>query len=165
MLLRRAAIACGALALVAAIPAARAQEATPSQLAAARELVQVSGISTSIERILPALVDEIRRQAVSRPEMTKDLEEVFKGPATEIEQQRQQAYYIAARSYAKFLTEPEIKDTITFFKSPSGAKFIKLQPDVTDDLVNNVTAWTQLAAEYIQTRVRSEMLKRGHQMQ
>lgn len=141
------------------------QEPSASQIAAARELVTVVGASGSIERILPALVDQIRRQAVTRPELGKDLEEVLKGLQPEIEQQRQQAYFIAARTYAKFMSEQEIRDAVVFFKTPSGVKYIQVLPELTDNLVNSITSWSELVGEYLQTRVRAEMMKRGHQLQ
>ncbi len=142
-----------------------AQEPSPSHIAAARELVSAAGASNSIDRIMPALTDEMRKQITTRPEMTKDLDEVLKAMAPELEQQRQQAYFVAARSYAKWLSEGEIRDAVTFFRSPAGLKYVQAQADITSDLVSTVGAWSQLAAEYVQTRVRSEMLKRGHQLQ
>ena len=153
------------LALGLATAPVLAQDISANHLAAARELVTAAGAITSIDRIVPALVDEIRKQTLTRPEMTKDLNEVITALAPDIEQQRQQAIFVAARSYAKFMTEQELKDAIAFFKSPTGQKYVKVQPELTEDLVTSVTAWSQLAAEYIQTRVRVEMLKRGHQMQ
>ena len=157
--------------LAGPVAPARAQQAQPAQqdastnhLAAARELLSVAGTSGSIDRIIPSLLEEVRRQAVTRPEIAKDIDEVLKVLGPELDQQRQQAYLIASRAYARLLTEAEIKDAIAFFRSPSGAKYIRIQPQLTDALVNSITAWTQLAAEYIQTRVRAEMVKRGHQL-
>ena len=153
------------LVLVLGTGQVRAQEFSTSHIAAARDLVIAVGASTSIDRIMPTLVAEIRKQILTRPEMTKDLDEVLTALAPEIEQQKQQAVFVAARSYAKYMTEAEIKDTLVFFRSSTGQKYAKVQPLVTEDLVNTVTAWSQLAADYVQTRVRAEMLKRGHQMQ
>lgn len=150
--------------LLAAAPIA-AQELAASHLAAARDLVQLTGASTSIERIIPALAEDIRRQTVTRPELAKDLNDVLKAMQPEMDQQRAQAIGVAARSYAKFMTEPEIRDSITFFRSPAGIKYAKVQPEITEDLVSSLGAWSQLVAEYLQTRVRAEMLKRGHEMQ
>lgn len=153
----------GAL-LLAAAPCS-AQEPTPAHVAAARELVSATGASSSIDNIFPGLIEEIRRQSVTRPEIAKDLDEVLKGLGPDLEVQKQQAVNLAARSYAKWLTEPEIRDALTFFKSPSGVKYVKIQPDLTDDIIQSITAWSQLAAEYVMARTRTEMLKRGHQMQ
>ena len=163
MWLRQIAMAAFALAALA-VPAS-AQEPAASHLAAARELVLIGGASGSIDTIMPAIMGQIRQQSITRPEMTKDLEDVFKMLQPEMEQQRQIAVTIAARAYAKWMTEPEIKDTLVFFRTPSGAKYIKVLADLTDEIVNGVTEWSQSAGEYVMTRVRSEMGKRGHQMQ
>lgn len=150
--------------LLGAGPSA-AQEASPSHLAAARELILATGSLTSIDEILPSLVEEVRKQAVTRPELVKDLDEVLKGLAPELELQRQQAFNIATRAYAKWLTEPEIRETLVFYKTPTGAKFARIQPELTEDVVNDIQGWSQQASEYVMVRTRVEMRKRGHQMQ
>lgn len=155
-----------ALALAWGVPAqAQAPEPSAAHLAAGRELVVASGASSSIDRIIPSILDEIRQQTVTRPELKKDMEEVFKALQGEMDAQRQQAYTVAARAYAKFMSEAEIREVAAFFKSPTGSKYIRVQPDLTDDLVNAISIWSQTAGEYILTRTRAEMGKRGQQMQ
>lgn len=143
----------------------RAQEPTPAHLESAKELIRATGSLTSLDEIVPALVAEVKKQGLTRPEMAKDLDEVLKQIAPEMELQRQQAYTIAARIYAKWLTEPEIKELVVFFKSPIGAKFAKIQPDLSEDVVEGIQRWSQQVSEYVMVRTRVEMGKRGHQMQ
>ena len=150
--------------LVAGAPAI-AQEPSVSHLTAARELIQFTGVLLSVDELLPSFTEEIRRQSVTRPELTKDLNEVLRGLEPELALQRQQIVNQAAQSYAKFLTESVIRDAITFFKSPSGAKYAKIQPDVTDDMLNKVQAWSQEASEYFMVRTRAELAKRGQVLQ
>jgi hypothetical protein len=152
------------LSLVAAVPAA-AQELSASHLAAARELVVAGGTGGSIDAIFPTLFEDIRRQSVTRPELSKDLNDVLKSLEAELETQRQQAMNIAARGYAKWLSEAEIRDALAFFTSASGKKYVTVLPDLTEDVVQSLTSWSQVASEYVMTRVRVEMTKRGHQMQ
>jgi hypothetical protein len=142
-----------------------AQEPTPGQLTAARELIALTGSLTTVDEMLPTFADQIRRQAVSRPELSNDLNEVLKALQPELELQKQQMMNLAARDYAKYLSEAEMRDVIAFFKTPSGSKYIKLQPQLVDDIVNDVGAWAEQVSEYVVTRVRAEMAKRGHQMQ
>ncbi|WP_375460743.1 DUF2059 domain-containing protein [uncultured Enterovirga sp.] len=151
--------------LVLAAGPSHAQEPGPAHMAAARELVVATGAGSSIDNIFPALITEIRQQAITRPEIAKDLDEVVKALQPELETQKQQAMNLAARAYAKWLTEAEVRDALTFFKSPSGMKYVMVQPDLTDDIVQSVTAWSQLASDYVMARTRAEMMKRGHQMQ
>lgn len=143
----------------------QAPEPTPSHLAAAREVMIAAGASTSIDRIIPILLNDIRRISVTRPEVGKDLDDVIKIMEPELERQKQQGYAIAARAYAAQLSEADLKEIAAFFRSPVGRKYVEALPTVTENLVNDVTAWSQLAAEYTMTRVRAEMAKRGHQLQ
>lgn len=148
------------------VPAAPAQpEPTPSHLALAREVITLTGGLSTVDALIPAFSEEIKRQAVTRPELTKDLTEVLTSLEPEMELQRQRGIATVSRTYAKWLTEPEMREVIAFFKTPAGAKYIKVQPDLVDDVVNELQLWSQEASEYAMVRVRAEMGKRGHQMQ
>lgn len=150
--------------LLLAAPAC-AQEPTPGQLAAARELIALTGSLTSVDELLPTFGEQIKRQSVSRPELAGDLDVVLKTLQPELELQRQQITNLVARDYAKYMSEAEMREVITFFKSPAGSKYIKSQPALVDDIVNDVSAWSEQVSEYVVTRVRAEMAKRGHLMQ
>jgi hypothetical protein len=144
---------------------AYAQEPTPGQLAVARELISMTGALSTIDRLLPSFAAQVRQQTVTRPDLSKDLEEVLNSLQPELEQRRQQIINATSRVYAKYMTEAEMKDVVAFFKTPSGSKYIKLQPQVIDDVVDTVQAWGDQVSEYVITRARAEMVKRGHQMQ
>ncbi len=167
---RSAAILC-ALALWAVpafaqqAPAPKLPTYTAGHLAAARELIQLTGGLTAVEEMIPAFGEQIKKSSVARPELTKDLDDVIAKLKPELDMQKQQALNLVATTYAKFLTEQEIRDTIAFFKTPSGAKYIGVQSQLVDEAVDDVTAWSQQAGEYVMVRVRAEMGKRGLQMQ
>lgn len=164
-LLSLAALLAGLLAALAPARAQQSPEPSPSHLAAAREVMILAGASTSIDRILPILLNDIRRVAVTRPELAKDLNEVLQSMQPELERQKEQGYAIAARAYAAQLSEADLKEAAVFFRSPVGKKYVQALPTITENLVNDVTTWSQLAAEYLMTRVRAEMHKRGHDLQ
>ena len=147
----------------ASAPGAPAPSA--SHLAAAREVALASGIVRSIDVIPPQLFDRLREQIVARPELSKDLNDVLKAIEPEMELQKQKAVNAIALIYAGAMTEAELKDTITFFNSPSGKKYVETQPAVLDDLVREMQVWSQELAEYVMIRVRAEMQKKGHQLQ
>lgn len=138
---------------------------TAGHLAAARELIQLTGGLAAVDEMLPAFGEQIKKSSVARPELTKDLDDVLAKLKPELDMQKQQALNLVATTYAKFLTEQEIRDTIAFFKTPSGAKYIGIQSQLVDEAVDDVTAWSQQAGEYVMVRVRAEMGKRGFQMQ
>ncbi|SDO23222.1 hypothetical protein SAMN05216360_11736 [Methylobacterium phyllostachyos] len=149
-------------------PAANAPAAstfTPGHLALAREVMLSSGIARSFDSVLPAFADQIRKQAVTRPELAKDLDEVLASLQPEMELQKQRMIDIAARTYAAKFSEAELKEIATFFRSPAGKHYVEAQPQLLDEMVQEMQDWTQDVSEYVMVRVRAEMGKRGHQMQ
>ncbi|MGU3463259.1 DUF2059 domain-containing protein [Methylobacterium sp. C33D] len=152
----------------ASTPAANSPAAatyTPAHLALAREVMLSSGIARSFDSVLPAFADQIRKQAVTRPELSKDLEEVLTSLQPEMELQKQRMIDIAARTYASKFSEAELKEIATFFRSPAGKHYVEAQPQLLDEMVQEMQDWTQDVSEYVMVRVRAEMGKRGHQMQ
>lgn len=149
-----------------AAPAAPQQAAiTPSHLALAKEVMLSSGIARSFDSILPAFGEQIKQAAVTRPELTKDLNDVIEKMQPELELQKQRIIDIASRIYANKLTEAELREIATFFRSPAGKRYVETQPQVLDDMVQAMQTWTQEVSEYMMVRVRAEMGKRGHQLQ
>ncbi|GJE71876.1 DUF2059 domain-containing protein [Methylorubrum podarium] len=140
-------------------------EISPSHLALAREVMMSSGIARSFDSIIPTMAEQIRKNAVTRPDLAKDLDEVLKGLDPEMELQKQRLINVAARIYAKRLSEAELKDIVTFFRSPAGKRYVETQPQILDDMVGAMQDWTQEVSEYIMVRTRAEMGKRGHQLQ
>ncbi|AWN36144.1 DUF2059 domain-containing protein [Methylobacterium radiodurans] len=155
-----------------AAPAAKPAAAQPApaapnanHLALAREVMLSSGIARSFDSIIPAFADQIRQQAVTRPELAKDLNEVLTALGPEMELQKQRMVDTAARIYADKLTEAELKDIAAFFRSPAGKRYVESQPAVLDEMVQAMQNWTQEVSEYVMVRVRAELGKRGHQLQ
>lgn len=140
-------------------------EISPSHLALAREVMLSSGIARSFDSILPTMADQIRKNAVTRPDLAKDLDEVLKSLDPEMDMQKQRLINIAARIYAKRLNETELKDIVAFFRSPAGKRYVETQPQILDDMVGAMQDWTQEVSEYVMVRTRAEMGKRGHQLQ
>ncbi len=147
-------------------PSTQSQPAvSQTHLDLAREVMFNSGIARSFDSIVPALAEQIKKNSVTRPELSKDLDEVIKGLQPEMELQKQRMINVAANIYARRLSEPELKDIVAFFRSPSGKRYVETQPQVLDELVGAMQDWTQEVSEYMMIRVRAEMGKRGHQLQ
>ncbi|MCJ2008626.1 DUF2059 domain-containing protein [Methylobacterium sp. E-041] len=152
-----------------AAPAAPATRGAPTiganHLALAREVMLNSGIARSFDSIIPAFAEQIKQQTVTRPELSKDLDEVLQGLNPEMELQKQRIIDTAARIYANKLSEAELQDIAAFFRSPAGKRYVETQPQILDEMVQAMQTWTQEVSEYVMVRVRAEMGKRGHQLQ
>jgi uncharacterized protein len=138
---------------------------TPSHLAVAREVAIGSGITRSLDVVAPQFIEKLREQGVTRPDLKKDLNEVLTAIEPETELLKQQMINTVGRILAGRMTEAELTDVANFFKSPSGRRYVEVQPLVLDDLVREMELWSHDVAEYLMVRVRAEMGKRGHQLQ
>jgi hypothetical protein len=145
-----------------AAPAAPAP--SPAHLALARELITINGLSRLVDPFMPQFSAQVRRGAVTRPELTKDLDQVLESLKPEVDQQKQSMVETTARYYASTFTEAEIKDLIAFFKTPTGQKYLQLSPKILDGLAVEAQRWAERTSEQVMSRVRAEMAKRGHQM-
>ena len=138
---------------------------TASHLAAARDVAAASGMTRSFDAMTEPFLDQLQQMNVTRPEIKKDLDEVTAMLRPEIEMQKEKMLDNVARVFALQLTEPELKEIAAFYKTPTGVKYVNVQPGLLDDIVKDLATWTQNVSEYVIIRARAEMNKRGHQLQ
>ncbi|GGH15276.1 hypothetical protein GCM10007036_15170 [Alsobacter metallidurans] len=161
----RSALAAAAIALALSTAPALAQQPAATHLAVAREVVVASGLSRSFEAMVPQFMEQMKSSLLTtRPEITKDLNEVLAKLKPEFESQREDILNAAARTFAGRMSEPELKDVAAFYKSASGQKYVSVQPQVMDDLFGQMQAWSQRLSEFMIGRVRAEMKTRGVQL-
>jgi uncharacterized protein len=69
-----------------------------------------------------------------------------------------------AELYARTFTEQELKDVLTFYKSPLGKKIINEEPKILDDGFQRIQQWTNKFSEEVMSRMRAEMKKKGYDL-
>ena len=69
-----------------------------------------------------------------------------------------------AQVYANEFTEQELKDLVTFYKSPLGQKLIVNEPRAISFSMSYMNQWAQNFAEQVNAEFRAEMRKRGKQI-
>jgi uncharacterized protein len=165
----RWAATCLALGILAAPAMAQqapaAAQPTAQHMAIAKEAAVGSGVTGSYDAIIEDVIRSLGQMNVARPEIRDDLKAVADMLRPELEQQKQQLIDNTARIFANRMTESELQDVAAFFKSPSGQKYVQSQPLVVDDVMREISNWTQNVSEFVMIRARAEMAKRGHQLQ
>lgn len=147
---------------IAQTPAPTAQVSS-THLGAAREVVTLSGITRSFDAIVPQFAEQVKQTfGTTRPELNADLEQVLTAIKPEMEDRKSEMVALAANTFAQRLTEAELTDIAAFFKSPSGRRYVEMQPQILDEMFAEMQGWTQRLSEFIITRVRAEMKKKGH---
>lgn len=141
------------------------QEPSAAHLAAARQLVVVSGMSRSFAAAVPQTMQHLSSTFTqTRPELTQDLTIVLTQLKPDFDKRADQMIDVAAHIFAKLMSEADIKATDAFFESAAGKKYVETQPAFFNDVVNAMQDWQQKLAQDMVTRVREEMKKKGHDM-
>jgi uncharacterized protein len=145
--------------------AVQAQQPTPGAIAAAKELLEIKGASRMFEPVINGVVVTVKNNFLqTNPSLVKDLNEVAAQLQTEFAPRRAEVLNDFASLYAQRFSEQELKETVAFYKTPTGKKFVAEEPLVIDQGLQRAQAWSQKLAEEVLSRMRAEMKKRGHDL-
>lgn len=161
-----------ALALVAVMASARAEQKTqaPSEPSAnavkiAREILDLKNSAYLFEPMVPGVIERVKGMLLqTSPTLRKDLDDVALNLRKMFAQRTTDLMSEIARLYASRFTEAELKEIVTFYRTPTGKKVIELEPQIFDDAVNGLKGWQEKFAEEVIARFRAEMKKRGHDL-
>ena len=138
---------------------------SPASVAAARELVELKGGSAMFDPVIVSMVEQTKNALLqTNPQLAKDLNDVGTQLRTEFGPRRDELMVQAAKLYAARFSEQEIKDMVTFYKSPLGKKMIVQEPQVLDETFSFVQQWAPAVGEQVMNRFRAEMKKKGHNL-
>jgi len=159
----RAALA--AIAFIALLVPAQAQQPSANAIALAKEIITVKGSANMFDPILPNLVDKTRAMLLqTNPMLSKELNEVAAKLRTEMSSRTSELLTEMAKLYAASFTEPELKDALAFYKSALGKKISDAEPRILQQSFDLVNAWSDKVAEEIIGKMRAEMKKKGHDL-
>ena len=153
-----------ALCCLAAV-SAQAQTPTAGAVAAARELLAIKGGTAMFEPVIPGVVESTKNSLLpTNPNLARDLNEISVQLRKEYESKKAELVYEVAIIYAQHFTEHELKELITFYKTPLGQKMLKEEPVAVDESLKRAQDWSIDFSEVVMGRFRAEMKKRGHQL-
>ena len=136
--------------------------ATPAALAAAKEILTLKNASAMYASAVPNLVEQTKNALLqSNLNYQKDLNEVAVIVAKSLAGREKEIGDGMAQVYANEFTEQELKDLVTFYKSPLGQKLLSSEPRAIQFSMSYMNQWAQQFAEVINGQFRAEMKKRG----
>ena len=94
----------------------------------------------------------------------KDLNEVAVIVAQKLAGREKEIGEGMAKVYANEFTEQELKDLVTFYKSPLGQKLLSTEPKAIQQSMGYMNQWAQGFAETVNGEFRAEMRKRGKEI-
>ena len=154
---------------VAGLPAAAQQpaprplkQASPAAMAAAREILAMKNASAMYASAVPNIVQQTRDQLMqSNLNYQKDLNEVAVVVAQKLAGREKEIGEGMATVYANEFTEQELKDLVTFYKSPLGQKLLVSEPRAIQFSMSYMNQWALAFSATVDTEFRAEMKKRG----
>jgi hypothetical protein len=166
---RGAIAALVALAALGLAPPSRAQapasHPSPASLLLAKQIVDIKGVKSIFDPLVRGVIEKAKDQYMQTNFMwSKDLNEVAAQMHKEYDSKSGELVDAAAKIYATHFTEAELKDLLTFYKSPLGRKMIAEEPKVLDESMINAGKWADDFSEDIMGKMRDEMKKRGHDL-
>ncbi len=111
---------------------------------------------------VPGMVEQTKNALMqSNLNYQKDLNEVAVIVAKNLAGREKEIGDGMAQIYASEFTEQELKDLVTFYKSPLGLKLIEAEPRAINGSMTYMKKWAQDFAGVINGQFRTEMKKRG----
>ncbi len=160
--------ACLGLALAfGSVPATAQQQSappksTPAAIAAAKEILQLKNASAMYANAVPGMVEKTKTTLMQQNlNYQKDLNEVAPIVAKQLAGREAEIGEGMAQVYASEFTEQELKDLVTFYKSPLGQKLINNEPRAIGLSMAFMNSWAQNFAVTVMDVFRAEMKKRG----
>jgi hypothetical protein len=148
-----------------AAPAPALKEATPAAIAAAKEILAMKNANAMYTNAVPNLVEQTKNTLMqSNLNYQKDLNEVALIVAKNLAGREKEIGEGMAKIYANEFTEQELKDLVTFYKSPLGQKLLATEPRAIQFSMAYMNQWAQVFAEVVNGQFRAEMKKRGKEI-
>lgn len=162
---RAARVAAMAATLAVAAPVAYAQQPAPSAIATAKELVTLTGSTALFTPLIAGVIEQSKSVFLQQnPALAKDLNEIAAKLRAEYAPRFSELNDEVARLYATHFTEPELKEILAFYKSPTGKKMLNEQPQVVDSSMRFAQNWANALSEDVVGKMRTELKKKGHAM-
>jgi uncharacterized protein len=141
------------------------KEASPAAIAAAKEILSMKNAGAMYASAVPNIVQQTRDQLMqSNLNYQKDLNEVAVVIAQKLAGREKEIGEGMAKVYANEFSEQELKDLVTFYKSPLGQKLLSTEPRAIQFSMSYMNQWAQTFSEAVNGEFRAEMRKRGKEI-
>jgi hypothetical protein len=139
--------------------------ASPAAIAAAKEILTMKNASAMYANAVPNIVQQTKDVLLQNNlNYQKDLNEVAVIVAQNVAGREKEIGEGMAKIYANEFTEQELKDLVTFYKSPLGQKLLLTEPRAIQFSMSYMNQWAQQFAETVNAQFRAEMRKRGKEI-
>jgi hypothetical protein len=141
------------------------KQASPAAIAAAKEILTMKNASAMYASAVPNIVEQTKNALIqSNLNYQKELGEVAIVVAKALAGREKEIGDGMAQVYANEFSEQELKDLVTFYKTPLGQKLLTTEPRAIQFSMSYMNQWAQNFAEVVNGEFRAEMRRRGKQI-
>lgn len=141
------------------------QKPSAAAIEAAKEIVTLKGGDSLFGSLIPGVVEQAKSMFEQQnPALGKDLSTVAAKLRTELAPRMAEVNIEIANAYAAHFTEAELKEMLTFYKSPLGRKMLAEEPKALAQAVSFAQNWAQKFSDDVLAKFREEMKKMGHNL-
>src|ERR1700692_2422674 len=138
------------------------KQASRPAIAAAREILAMKNASAMYGSAVPNIVEQTKNALLqSNLNYQKDLNEVAVIVAKNLAGREKEIGEGMAKVYANEFSEQELKDLVTFYKSPLGQKLLSTEPRALKFSMSYMNQWAQGFSAAVNGAFHDEMKKRG----
>src|SRR3954454_5444438 len=138
---------------------------TPAAIAAAKEILTMKNASAMYGNAVLGIVEQTKNTLLqSNLNLQKDLNEVAAIVAKSLAGREHEIGDGMAQVYANQFSEQELKDLVTFYKSPLGQKLLSAEPRAVQLSMSYMQQWAAHFGETVNGQFRAEMKKRGKEI-
>jgi uncharacterized protein len=158
-----------AIALAAAIwyapPApSGAQEISADHLAAAREAVNTSSSTRTLDGILPGVGEQLKQRLIAnRPDAADQIAGIVDEATLAMAARRANLEDEVARIYARIFTADELKQITEFYKTDAGQKLIRETPVIARSMEEAARVWAAGVQRDLTQEVQKKITEAGLQ--
>jgi len=151
------------LALVLWASGAIAQSPSADAMAVARELVVTMRSADQFKALMPIIIGNLKPAIVqNRPEVERDYDAIVPLMLEAMNARVDGLIDEITVLYARSFTVAELTDITTFYRGPTGQKFLEKLPAITQESMAIGQKFGQTVVAEIQNRIVEELRKRGH---
>jgi hypothetical protein len=141
------------------------KQGSPAAMAAAKEILAMKNAAAMYANAVPNLVEQTKNVLLQNNlNYQKDLNEVAVIVAQKLAGREKEIGEGMANIYTNEFSEQELKDLLTFYKSPLGQKLLSAEPRAIQFSMSYMNGWAQNFSEVVNGEFRAEMRKRGKQI-
>lgn len=138
---------------------------SPAAVAVAKELLALKGGVEMFNGMVNGVIESAKNTFLpTNPNLAKPLGDVTAQLRTEYEPKKNEVFNDVARAYATHFSEAEMKELLTFYKSPLGKKVLTEEPLAVEDAFKKAQDWSIAFSDQVLARFRAEMKKKGYDL-